>query len=68
MKIEKKIPLPTARTNWPFAKMEVGDSFIVPVEKLISCRGAASAYSKNHPCVRFTVRTMDGKVRCWRTA
>jgi hypothetical protein len=33
IKIEKNIPIPTRKRKYPFEKMEVGDSFTVPLMK-----------------------------------
>lgn len=80
-KIEKNIPVPSkAADEYPFAEMEVGDSFFVPIEvkSTKSVRNATAAYqqrvrNKNGTTtLRFTtvIENIDGKetgVRVWRT-
>lgn len=66
MKIEKNIPLPS---KYPFAYMEIGDSFAVPPHiKRAAVTANAMRYGKTHG-MQFTVRLMpDRTLRCWRTA
>lgn len=79
--IQKEIPLPnrsgntTERPNkYPFASMEIGDSFEVgPEDKTPSgafrAQTAASLYSKKVKySVQFATRKTEGnKLRVWRT-
>lgn len=63
-RIEKNVPLPQ---RYPFAQMEVGDSFAVP-EGISRTRVsiAAMRYGRDHK-MKFTVRQMpDRSLRCWR--
>ena len=63
-----KIPEKRAKkTFWPFLQMEIGDSFLVPPDKIKSCRSAASFWSMKLGR-RFTVRSLPNEkgVRCWR--
>jgi hypothetical protein len=47
---------------WPFGKMEVGDSFLMPDAALkLKCATAASWFGKRHN-KKFSIR---GR-RCWR--
>jgi hypothetical protein len=86
-KIEKDVPIPAIPQAgrprlYPFAEMEIGDSFSVPLSgvrvkansgytdkaarNLVS---AASIYSKK--CgIKFSTRTLHGEgvVRCWRVS
>ena len=64
--IDKKVPLPV---RFPFADMEVGDSFAVPPEvNRPAINVAAMRYGRKHG-MTFTVRlTADRSLRCWRTA
>lgn len=64
--IEKGIPLPRA-TNavYPFAQMEVGDSFTFEPEKYNTIRRCASYYAGGHGC-KFSVSSVHN--RCWRRA
>ena len=70
VKIDKKVPMPVLRSDWPFAEMEVGHSFEVPVEKERSVRACVHQFqTKNEGAVKFTVRRQeDGNLRCWRVA
>lgn len=63
-RIEKNVPMPQ---RYPFAQMEVGDSFAVP-EGVSRTAVSISAlrYSRKHGG-KFTVRLMlDRSLRCWR--
>ena len=65
--IESGVPLaPKKRAArvWPFASMQVGDSFISP-QSAPRTNAAAAHYQKRHDG-KFAVRTVDGTVRCWR--
>lgn len=64
MKIEKNIPIPV---KFPFAGMQVGDSFAVPPDvKRPAVTVAAMRYGRKHG-MRFTVRQVaDKNFRCWR--
>jgi hypothetical protein len=70
-KVEKNVPIPPkGRTigpyKYPFAYMEVGDSFFVkngnPKRISVSCRGYTIRKSG-----KFCCRTVPGGVRVWRT-
>lgn len=74
--IEKNVAIPTIeRPNrktgaykYPFAKMEVGDSFFVPINRekeMKSVASSCSLYGKKFSR-RFTARTVHGGVRVWR--
>jgi hypothetical protein len=66
MKVEKNVPIPV---KYPFAGMQVGDSFAVPSNirrEMVSV--AAIRYGRKHG-MKFTVRQMpDRTYRCWRIA
>lgn len=66
MNIEKGVPLPK---RFPFADMEVGDSFAIPAETRRSAVNvAAKRFGVKHG-MKFTVRLMpDRSLRCWRIA
>lgn len=80
--IEKNIPLPERvwgahgrPSKYPFAQMEVGDSFAItaieqPAEKLRNNIGncAIKWTQKNAPERKFSTRVTGGTVRIWRTA
>lgn len=65
-KIEKNIPYPVRglKTKYPFAQMEIGDSFVATAHRN-SVAVAAIRYGKKTGA-RFTVSTHGGVVRCWR--
>ena len=72
--IDKDIIMPESKvqTKYPFAEMEIGDSFFVPSEEnpkikhkiAASIHGSASAKKKKG--FDITIRVMPGGVRCWR--
>jgi hypothetical protein len=76
-KIEKNVPMPVSTTGrresrYPFAAMEVGDSFFEPRpegfdEKRHASRMVSACGSWGRPRgVCFTVRNVEGGVRVWR--
>lgn len=74
--IEKGIPIPIAPEpiEFPFADMEVGDSFYVPcATERVSMQGRLRARFRYwlmkqcpRPNVRITTHRVDGGLRCWR--
>jgi len=80
--IEKNVPLPerirSSSDEFPYSRMEVGDSFAVPVPPdeayhtgvyAARVRGTVCAWGKKHGA-KFTVLLVDQKtkVRIWRVA
>mgnify|MGYP007088038871 CR=1 FL=1 len=71
--IEKGVPLVAgtrghgAPPKYPFAQMEVGDSFFVPGKKTTDIGGAITYPAKKLGWT-FRSRTVEGGVRIWRTA
>jgi len=73
--LDKDVPIPE-RDGWkyPFPHMEIGASFIVPLNGKDSMRvsnnlySAAKHFEQNNESIKFTVRYMkaQGGVRCWR--
>jgi hypothetical protein len=73
-KIEKNIPLSPSgsgrATLYPFAALDVGDSFLVPnadrrtQQKLSTC----GQYHARRRGLKFATRSVDGGVRVWRVA
>lgn len=60
--IEKGIPLPTrARGGFPFAEMEVGDSFFILGKKSIATKSAETKLG-----FKFKSKAVDGGCRVWR--
>ena len=77
-KIEKGIPLapkrrPSKSTKYPWAEMEVGDSFFVPAEANVTRRALSdrvqrsAAYAKKTLGRKFKLRSDETGVRIWRT-
>jgi hypothetical protein len=66
--IESDVPIQsrTKQCKYPFAKLEVGDSFFVPGIKMSVLSSAASG-ARKRTGFKFTTRTVDGGVRTWRT-
>ena len=69
--IEKGIAVPAARFKYPWAEMEIGDSFFVePGERsLTKMHGHLSSLGNHYGKPRgmkFTTRQVDGGVRVWR--
>jgi len=64
IKIEKGIPSPNRGSNYPFAQMEIGDSFVAP-KKL---RYSLSFYQSRHG-MKFSSSNKgvpEGMIRIWR--
>jgi len=68
--IDKGIPAPTGTLldRFPFAKMEIGDSFFVPKADASdsTVRQYTARYLKEKPGVAYKVGTVEGGVRVWR--
>jgi len=65
-KIEKGVVVPKGdKTGYPFDKMELQDSFLVPDGKRSRISSLASYYGNRYH-KRFLVRTVEGGVRVWR--
>ena len=71
--IEKDIPLPPRKSRvsaYPFAEMNVGDSFVVPPTEnapaLTTLRNAAAQAKKKLGFKFVVAETYDG-IRVWRT-
>lgn len=71
-KIERGVAVPAARkriTRYPFAEMEIGDSFLAPVQKATSAASAARIYGRINGRKLVARREGDdGAVRIWRVA
>lgn len=63
--IEKGVPIPLDRLRFPFAQMEVGDSFAFERNDHPAVREAASRHAKKHGR-KYLTSLRD--LRCWRTA
>lgn len=64
--IDKEIPFLKGTRQFPLSKMEVGDSFFVPEGDLKRVASNAYGYGHRHGS-KFSVRTVPGGVRVWRT-
>jgi hypothetical protein len=83
LKIDKGVPIPprakkTTIGREDFARLDVGDSFAVPVPKAYQrkptvwagtqrLRNAAYQYGRSTGR-KFTVRCLNGEIRIWRVA
>jgi hypothetical protein len=68
IEIEKDVPLPEgySRTvKYPFAAMEVGDSFFEEGKTSDQLTNSAAHWRKKN-CWKFTARNVDGGARIWR--
>ena len=65
--IEKGVPMPTFKKGclYPFARMEVGDSFQFPEGRDQAVRQAAAKHANKHS---RKYRVSGKHLRCWRTA
>jgi hypothetical protein len=69
--IEKNVAIPAAsrtgggKSKYPWAQMEIGDSFFVPGAKVETFYTLVSAQNKKGDA-RFICRKIDGGVRVWR--
>lgn len=68
-KIEKKVPMPQRheRTDWPFADMNIGDSFLIPLNgespQIVGNRASQAARAKG---IHVSYRSLPDGVRVWR--
>lgn len=69
-KVEKNIAVPERRkrkgASYPFAQMEIGDSFACAQSDYGRVQAAMRTYSYHHVPVSFTLRKTDDGFRCWR--
>jgi hypothetical protein len=68
IKIDKNVPLPAAAVRipkFPFAEMQVGDSFPVDLDCRARVANASSWFGMRHG-VKFSIRKFEGKFRIWR--
>lgn len=68
IKVEKGIPIPpkSSASKYPYAQLEIGDSFFVKGK--IANKFAASAYTQSKKLgIKTTVRNEKDGVRVWRT-
>ena len=74
-KIDKNIPVPISTTRkYPFADMQIGDSFFVALEDdnktthsiAASLHSSVKTIKKVIKDFKITVRSVESGVRCWR--
>jgi len=71
-KLDDNVPLPEANTqsSYPFAEMQVGQSFFAPGKTTDQLSNAAGHWRKKKG-MKFTIRkTVENDIagaRCWRT-
>lgn len=74
--IEKGVPVPKnaagysrlGRRKYPFAQMEIGDSFAFSDNTKQNTAGAAVFRENKRSDFKFVTRKVDGVIRCWRVA
>jgi len=72
-RIEKNRPVPERQSKFPWAKMEIGDSFLVPDAKAgvygARIRTAAAMFKHRSPTpFNVTIRRVKNGYRTWRIA
>ncbi len=74
--IEKGVPIPkiniSKRRKYPFMLLKVGDSFCVKAngeafKKTEATLRSSALYYQGVSTHRFSVKRVDGGIRCWRT-
>lgn len=68
IKIDRNIPVPSRNTRYPFAEMQVGDSFFVPAKKVGTLLSASYAFRKKSDAFdrKFCARAENYGARIWR--
>jgi hypothetical protein len=71
-KIEKGIPMPRrgrpCGSKYPFDQMEIGDSFVIPDEKVKSVRAIVVSRRKTRKDPHcYVVGRYQNSYRCWRS-
>jgi hypothetical protein len=67
IKVDKGVPLPSLRGNYPYATMAIGDSFLMPGKSLqVACNSNYRASKKLGK--KFIARNGEDGVRIWRSA
>lgn len=72
--IRDDIPLPPKATGgkngvskYPFADLQIGQSFLVGPDGKVAIRSALTAFRKKHPTLGFATRVVEDGVGIWRT-
>ena len=67
IKVDKGVPMPSLRGNYPYATMSIGDSFLMPGKSLqVACNSNYRAAKKLGK--KFIARNGEDGVRIWRSA
>lgn len=67
--VQSNVPTPSAtKASYPFASMEVGDSFEYSPDFRLKVPNAASLYGKRSGKKFRTAVQPNGMFRCWRVA
>lgn len=68
--IEKNVPIPERKVRkgqkYPFADMQVGDSFTFTKDDYPRVSSAMRTYAWKSESRQFTIRRVDDGFRCWR--
>ncbi len=75
-KVENNIAIPTRRTKYPFADMNVNDSFFIATDNPVKERALVHASYRNwcfsrHMFIhdrKIIVRVVEGGLRVWRVS
>jgi hypothetical protein len=72
IRIEKNVALPPPQVGrpptYPFAAMEIGDSFLMRIEAKDRVREAAQAWRRRHEGWNYRTRIEADGIRVWRIA
>jgi hypothetical protein len=68
--VEKDVPIPRSMrgAKYPFATLEVGDSFTMPANMKQLLRSHALAYKRANPGWDYKTISIPDGVRLWRVA
>lgn len=69
-KIEKNISITPrcAYSKWPFSRMAVGESFLLPAGTNRAAAATAASYFGKRNNKKYSIRKTEDGIRCWRTA
>jgi hypothetical protein len=69
--VESGVPIPPKPSMYPFAEMDVGDSFTMPADRLSTMKTNLSRWRRTNKGTRyrkFIWRAEGDRLRVWRTA
>ncbi len=68
LRIQRSVPAPTVRerNRYPIREMKVGDSFVIPPQRVP--RGTINGLGRRYKMKLATRTQPDGSVRVWRVA